>query len=286
MTLHITMGQYIYLSHFPLYTHVIKIQKPVPLHTHSFTELAIVIEGTASHRIDDNKYPVSAGDVYLILGDKKHCFEDAKDLVISNVMFDPAALELPYASLRQIPGFRALFELEPRVRKSHQFQSRLKLMSEQMERLLKLQADLELELKTQDAGYKMVAKSTFLYMLCFLGRCYSAMPDRRTRALSSIGGVLNYLEKNYERPISAADLRLQSFMSESTLLRRFKEATSNTPVGYLNQLRIKKACDLLLKTNMSITAIAFEVGFNGSDYFARRFRKMMNVSPREYRRRG
>jgi AraC-like DNA-binding protein len=51
--------------------------------------------------------------------------------------------------------------------------------------------------------------------------------------------------------------------------------------------RINRACSLLRHTDKQITEIAFEVGFNDSNYFTRQFRKTTGLAPRDYRmRRG
>ena len=53
---------------------------------------------------------------------------------------------------------------------------------------------------------------------------------------------------------------------------------------YIINLRIQNACRLLLETNKSITDIAFECGFNDSNYFGDSFRKIKGISPRKYRK--
>lgn len=56
-------------------------------------------------------------------------------------------------------------------------------------------------------------------------------------------------------------------MSKSFLSKRFKTATGFGFKEYIINLRIQNACRLLLETNKSITDIAFECGFNDSNYF-------------------
>ncbi|MBT3191025.1 MAG: helix-turn-helix transcriptional regulator, partial [Verrucomicrobia bacterium] len=73
-------------------------------------------------------------------------------------------------------------------------------------------------------------------------------------------------------------------MSESSLLRAFKQATARAPTQYLLELRLRRARHLLRYTRLNVTEIAFQTGFNDSNYFARQFRKGVGTSPREYRR--
>ncbi|WP_279373122.1 helix-turn-helix domain-containing protein [Clostridium arbusti] len=57
-----------------------------------------------------------------------------------------------------------------------------------------------------------------------------------------------------------------------------------TPFDYLIEYRISKASELLLKSKEPISNIAFDVGFNGISYFGKVFRKYMNCTPSEYRK--
>ena len=73
-------------------------------------------------------------------------------------------------------------------------------------------------------------------------------------------------------------------MSESSLLRAFKQATDRAPTQYLLDLRLRRAKNLLRNTSLNITEITFQTGFNDSNYFARQFRKRVGTSPHEYRK--
>ena len=54
-------------------------------------------------------------------------------------------------------------------------------------------------------------------------------------------------------------------------------------MDYVIRLRLKNAATLLEHSSIGITEIAFQCGFNDSNYFSRKFRDMMDVSPRDYR---
>ena len=70
------------------------------------------------------------------------------------------------------------------------------------------------------------------------------------------------------------------------LIDAFKQATGFGLREYLVNLRIQRACELLLSTTLSITDIADKCGFNDSNYFGDAFRKAIGVSPRDYRKLG
>ena len=73
-------------------------------------------------------------------------------------------------------------------------------------------------------------------------------------------------------------------LSRSYLSKKFKTATGFGFKEYIINVRIQNACNLLLETNKSITDIAFECGFNDSNYFGDAFRKAKGISPHKYRK--
>jgi AraC-like DNA-binding protein len=70
-------------------------------------------------------------------------------------------------------------------------------------------------------------------------------------------------------------------MSDRNFYRFFSRVKNESPLSYLQRLRIVKGAKLLQSTDMSVTEAAFECGFNDSSYFARQFRRILGVSPRQ-----
>lgn len=66
-------------------------------------------------------------------------------------------------------------------------------------------------------------------------------------------------------------------------IRNFKKATQLPPAKYIEKLRINKAKELLIDTNLTINEIANEVGYNDAFYFSKAFKKITNFSPTEFR---
>ena len=73
-------------------------------------------------------------------------------------------------------------------------------------------------------------------------------------------------------------------LGRTRLSQLIKERTGDSPIIYLNRLRIRKAQELLRETGQSITEIAFACGFQSSQYFARTFKHLTGGrTPRDYR---
>lgn len=76
-----------------------------------------------------------------------------------------------------------------------------------------------------------------------------------------------------------------SGLSERSFKRRFQKATGMTPIQYVHTLRLEEAKQLLESTDMSIEAIAGEVGYEDMSFFSRLFRREVGLTPGQYRRR-
>lgn len=94
---------------------------------------------------------------------------------------------------------------------------------------------------------------------------------------------LAYIRENYERDISVKDVAKGSGYSESYFGYYFKKVHGVSVNGYVVQLRLEKAAQLLEKTSLPITAIAQKVGFADANYFSVVFKKTYGAAPREYR---
>lgn len=74
-------------------------------------------------------------------------------------------------------------------------------------------------------------------------------------------------------------------MSPRNFKRRFRAATGDTPVGYLQRYRIETAKRLLERTGLGIEEVAAEVGYQDPSFFRRLFKKHTQLTPRQYRTR-
>lgn len=97
-------------------------------------------------------------------------------------------------------------------------------------------------------------------------------------------GVIDYIREHYQEYITLGQMAELIHLSEGQFCRLFKSFTGMSPNQYLIRYRILQSCQLLLKTDTSITDIALSCGFNNISYFNRAFLKIMNTTPGDYRR--
>jgi len=107
--------------------------------------------------------------------------------------------------------------------------------------------------------------------------------DRNYKNLERMRPLFDFIEENYAKPIELATASSIVAMSKPHFMRSFKRATGQSFDTYLNRYRIAKAQGLLAKTDLPISAVGQEVGFADQSYFGLVFRRLVKISPREYR---
>lgn len=116
-------------------------------------------------------------------------------------------------------------------------------------------------------------------------RYYSEFNPRTKHGDEVILKVQNWLWSQREQSVSVADISEYAFLEARTLLRRFTKATGMKPSEYQQRLRISRARELLEFSQRRIEQIASTVGYADVGQFRRVFRKIMGLTPSDYRRR-
>ena len=101
--------------------------------------------------------------------------------------------------------------------------------------------------------------------------------------IDKIKNALMFIHENYSEKTTINLLAKECNMSEYYFAHFFKKVTKMTPVEYLNDYRIKKACLLIKNSDFNIIDIAYEIGFNNLSNFNRIFKKIMKMTPSSFR---
>ena len=257
------------------------------LHYHDFTEIIIVLKGNSIHFVEGNEYIASAGDIFVLQGYQAHAFKDASNLEIVNVMYDTNSQPSLFDSeaLKKIPGYNALFILEPQYRNRHHFKHILRLNRKDLARIEFIINTMLLEQSNQEPGCDMIVRNKLEELVIHLSREYSKLKSREAISLLRIGSIIDYLENNYAKDINLEFLADMSYMSVRNFQRVFKKATGQSPIDYLIHIRLEKAKQMLRESNEQVADIAIQSGFNEYNYFSRKFKNAIGISPLKYRMR-
>jgi AraC-like DNA-binding protein len=108
--------------------------------------------------------------------------------------------------------------------------------------------------------------------------------ESNSTELEQINYIVNRITANMAKSTSATDFADELGMSESRFSRFFHRATGNTYTDFVNQVRVNRACQLLMNSERYIASISSEVGFNSVANFNRRFLAIKGVTPSEFRK--
>lgn len=96
--------------------------------------------------------------------------------------------------------------------------------------------------------------------------------------------LLEEIKKQNAATVTYEQILEKANVEKSYLWKTFKKYLNISPTEYINILKLEKACELISDKSMSMTEIAFEVGYNSYSYFVRQFKDKYGYSPKELRR--
>lgn len=98
-----------------------------------------------------------------------------------------------------------------------------------------------------------------------------------------INQILEYMNNNYWKDMELKECAEKYHTSSSYIARKFKKYLNTSFITYLNDLRIKKAIELLKDTDLSIKEVSFKVGYNNLNYFYKIFKKNTGITPNMFK---
>ena len=253
-----------------------------PVHSHENWELMVVFEGRGTHILDGNKHVISTGDVFLVKDGHSHGFEDLYEIKLAVFTFRNDLL-LPYEDdLLKMPGYSVLFRYASEL--SRRGKSRIRLSPRQQVEVEKLSLAFQSQSR-RVSPCDILLKLKFVELVVYLSQEYFDTEfERQPRRLTKVGETIGFIRGHFRESMTLEELARRSGMSVNNFLRVFKEITGRTPMEYLLLERVKYGGRLLAETSMRIGEVAEASGFPDSNYFARQFRRFVDLSPREYRR--
>src|SRR5690606_7335921 len=112
---------------------------------------------------------------------------------------------------------------------------------------------------------------------------FAIFRGKRNHVDTGIQEVQNFIEKNYFDRITIDSLASLINTGRRTFERRFKEATNNTPIAYIQRVRIEAAKKFFEASRKNVSEIMFDVGYTDTKAFRDTFKKITGLTPIEYR---
>ncbi len=246
------------------------------LHSHNYFQLVGISSGSCTIYVDDTPYPVLRDTVFLFCPEQMHAIHQSNDgapLKMLDVKFTVSDPQL-FMDLTRLGGplklqdfgwFKRFFDkiiLESSQQLPYYYTLISSLLFEMLVRLVR-ESKGEPTLDAEDG--ELAVKS-------FKG--------------VDVAALMQYIDFNYARIISLEDLSNLANVNKTTLISIFKEIYGTTPIRYINRIRLRKAKELLVNTDTSVSEIADLVGFQSIHYFSRFFKSKEGYTPMEYRMRN
>jgi len=130
----------------------------------------------------------------------------------------------------------------------------------------------------------MTANDYSLFFEDFLHQSLSMIREKKVGQEPLKDAILAYMHRHYQEDISLESVAEKFNLSSGYLSIFFKEKTQTNFLYYLNELRINKAKELLLQTNIKVQDVGEQVGFQNANSFIRLFKKFTGIPPGEFRR--
>ena len=269
--------------------HVQKTEKPTyaeRLHFHDYYQIYFVNYGTITHHYLNTSKQMGKGDAFIIPPNQNHRIEIHEKVVFYSISFFTSFLNnnIENDSLTDF-----LHNLEPDNEKSLIVQPKVSFepaLRQTFENLLDLMLK---EFQSNSPEKVYVLRGLLTVLVAKFLHAYNSLPshmDKPPRNETARNAVLTYIDKlnrNFTQSLSLENAVHETLLNKSLFCRMFLEITGVTFNRYLNNLRIKKAAELILTTTSNIEEISVLSGYSNYVTFYRNFQNITGISPSRYK---
>ncbi|MFM2484897.1 helix-turn-helix domain-containing protein [Celerinatantimonas yamalensis] len=240
-----------------------------PEHSHDFHELVIITKGAGQHILNDVPTNLTQNYICYISPRDRHLYEQVDHLYLTNILYKKNILS--YSPL-----------LKHVLPKDGNDQAGWYICSETMKRVSILLSEIEQESQQPSVDSRIMTEALFQQLVVAIsrGRLTAKSNDLVDNAILKI---IDWIQTNYVENICMNDISDRFQISSRTLSRKIKQMTNLSFNNYVHRVRINHAINLLKYSDASITDIAFEVGYQDSNYFSTKFKRFTNKTPSEFR---
>ncbi|MBE5957051.1 MAG: helix-turn-helix domain-containing protein [Lachnospiraceae bacterium] len=259
-----------------------RIFKSVYSHWHKEMEIMYIEKGCGIAQLNKETLLIKKGDILLInSGTLHHIKSDRRNILyFKSVVFDLSFLSGTPGDLCQEQILSQIMENQARfvhlIHPEDSGYSQIRNLFSQI---------FDSHRKKADFFYMELKGLFYQFFFQMLTHNYIVTESPKDRKnLAAVKDAIRYMNEHYKEEINASDLAGLSFYNETYFMKLFKQYTGKTLTRYLTELRIEKSRYLLLHTDLSITDIAFETGFNSASYFIRKFQELNGETPQKLRK--
>ncbi len=251
-------------------------------HNHNFFELAYVTGGTTIHTLNDIRSSLTKGDYFIVDYGSIHSYKGSKNLTLINCLFLP---EIINDTLKGCNSFEMLIHgCLLRYYKIYLGKSTVNhIFHDEDGRVLELLNGMMKEYQERRVGYAEIFRCRLLEIMIITMR---KLVDDKTNISTNkaIVDAMEYMNSNFTGQKLLERFCREYHFTPQYISRKFKEETGFTVSEYLQKIRMEKCCELLAGSDLPISEIAQEIGYSDIKFFNKIFKRMLKMSPREYRK--
>lgn len=257
-------------------------QDDLGLHDHLFFELAYVVKGTATHTLNGHQHTLQKGDYFFIDFGSCHSYQNNQNLILINCLFLPEFIDETLQGCRSFQELLHVCMLRYyRITLGQNWADRIYQDTDgKVGRLLQ---DMVEEFAEKQLGSQEIFRCKLTEIMIHTLRKLIATPTQYSYS-STVNEILRFIDKHYSKPMSLQEFCDANHYNLSYLSRRFKQETGRTFREHVQKVRIEKCCELLSATDMTVSEIAQSVGYEDLQFFHSVFKKLLHMTPREYRK--
>lgn len=249
------------------------------IHSHDCLELNYIIDGNGYYLIENKSYPIEKGDIFLINNMEHHMAVHENNLKMLVFVFDQSFI---WESSDEYDYLKPFFERESGL------SNKISKDDEAYETIKNALLRIEEEYATQNIGWVLMIKAWLMLSLAMLYRCYSSQNalegSSNQNSYKRIRTVVEYIHENFSDELTLDKLSRAAMMNKTYLSSLFTKVMHMTVFDYIELVRVNHAKLLLKTSDLSILDIALESGFKSSSYFSRIFKRLMGITPNDYRK--
>ncbi len=244
--------------------------------------LLYILDGKGKISIENTSYSLTKNTLLYICGDSKYSIETDSILNLYSLNFDlsqnHSELILPFMPL-EFDKTSSHTPIDNCIIENSNFLNLFLILTNGTE-FQSTVSDIVKEYSTQKLFFREICSSILKNLLIELHRTNANKSDNST---DTVKKIIDYIDSNFRKDVTNKELANIAGYHEYYLNRLFINSVGISMHKYILNLRINESKRLLLNTNMSISDIAFQVGFNSNTHFATYFKKETTMTPFEYR---
>ena len=250
-------------------------------HWHDYFEINFVTCGSLHYFIENKEYIVREGEAVFINAGRLHRgYSDEPEQMSCTVVFDRELFCGDDSSAWYTSGIKDFIQSDVNGFLLSEEIPWMKEVLEKLKRMYEKYREVEFASKLSVKGYLCMVFADILNHTVYTSRPNASDTEKRKRMRK----LLAYISQNYMYAVTLEELAEVIGLSEAECSRFFSSQMKRTPFAYLNEYRIERSCELLANTDVPISDIALQTGFNSFSYYSKRFREMLHCTPSEYRR--